>query len=207
MNDDITTEPFLVGEEEFGCWMVAESIPTRDLNTLLEDLHVAFGSGFVWTLKQITSHGEFKPIPGETEIFSVGGETCEDYDNLLNAARKAVEHGYRVFILPNPKGIRTADFIFERKGVYRLYDLKTVQGKASASNRMKESIGQTNRVLLNMTSDYNARLLASDIKEYFENNSDAVEVLIFKGKKVISVIKEYTQSPMFNRLFRRKYEK
>lgn len=207
MNDDITTEPFLVGEEEFGCWMVAESIPTRDLNTLLEDLHVAFGSGFVWTLKQITSHGEFKPIPGETDIFSVGGETCEDYDNLLNAARKAVEHGYRVFILPNPKGIRTADFIFERKGVYRLYDLKTVQGKASASNRMKESIGQTNRVLLNMTSDYNARLLASDIKEYFENNSDAVEVLIFKGKKVISVIKEYTQSPMFNRLFRRKYEK
>ena len=41
----------------------------------------------------------------------------EDGSVLMAAARKAVEHGYRVYILPNPKGIRTADFIFERKGV------------------------------------------------------------------------------------------
>ena len=42
---------------------MAAGVPlTRDLNTLLEDLHGAFGSGFVWTLKQITSHGEFKPL-------------------------------------------------------------------------------------------------------------------------------------------------
>ncbi|MBQ6054725.1 MAG: hypothetical protein IJL28_05450, partial [Prevotella sp.] len=130
-----------------------------------------------------------------------------DFANLLNAARKAVELGYRVYIVPNPKNIRTADFIFERKGVYRLYDLKTIQGKASAGNRMNDSIGQTNRVLLNISTDYNARLLASDIKTYFENNLNAVEVLIFKGKKVISVVRDHTLSPMYNRLFRRKYEK
>ena len=41
----------------------------------------------------------------------------EDGSVLMAAARKAVEHGHRVYILPNPKGIRTADFIFERKGV------------------------------------------------------------------------------------------
>ena len=72
---------------------------------------------------------------------------------------------------------------------------------------MNDSIGQTNRVLLNISTDYNARLLASDIKFYFENNSNAVEVLIFKGKKVISVVRDHTLSPMYNRLFRRKYEK
>ena len=206
MNEDRITTP-IVFDEEVGYLMVCESVPVRDLNTLLEDLHVAFGSGFVYTLKQITLHNEFKQLEGETEIYAVGGENSEDFANLLNAARKAVEHGYRVYILPNPKNIRTADFIFERKGVYRLYDLKTIQGKASAGNRMNDSIGQTNRVLLNISTDYNARLLASDIKTYFENNLNAVEVLIFKGKKVISVVRDHTLSPMYNRLFRRKYEK
>ncbi|MBE6265058.1 MAG: hypothetical protein E7102_01095 [Prevotella ruminicola] len=206
MNEDRITTPIVL-DEEVGYLMVCESVPVRDLNTLLEDLHVAFGSGFVYTLKQITLHNEFKQLEGETEIYAVGGENSEDFANLLNAARKAVEHGYRVYILPNPKNIRTADFIFERKGVYRLYDLKTIQGKASAGNRMNDSIGQTNRVLLNISTDYNSRLLASDIKTYFENNSNAVEVLIFKGKKVISVVRDHTLSPMYNRLFRRKYEK
>lgn len=70
---------------------------------MLEDLHVVFGSGFVWTMKLITSHGEFKPLPGEDNIFVVGGETAEDYDNLINAARKAVEHGYRVFMAQSEK--------------------------------------------------------------------------------------------------------
>lgn len=207
MNDDITTE-VLTGDDEFGsyCWVAAEPV-TRNLDALLEDLLHTMGASFVWTLKEITLHSEFRPLSGETNIFTVGGENSEDYDNLLNAARKAIELGYRVFILPNPKGMRTADFISERKGIYRLYDLKTIQGKGSAGTRMKKSIGQANRVLLNMTSDYNARLLASDIKEYFEKNPDAVEVLIFKGKKVISVVREHTLSPIFNRLFRRKYEK
>jgi hypothetical protein len=112
-----------------------------------------------------------------------------------------------VYVLPNPKGIRTADFIFERKGVIGLYDLKTIQGKASVSNRLTESIGQTNRVLLNMTTDYNARLLASDIKSFFEKSGDAIEVLIFKGNKAISIKRGLVQNPVFNKLFRRLYEK
>ena len=66
-----------------------------------------------------------------------------------------------------------------------MYDLKTIQGKSSVINRLRESIGQTNRVLLNMQTDYNARLLASDIKAYFEENPSANEVMLFKGNKLI----------------------
>ena len=208
MTDDIQTESYpLYEEEEAGLGLMVAEPPYRELSSLLEDLSSTKGSSFVSLLKEITSHNEFKPLDGENGIFITGGEKAEDYANLLSAARKAVGYGYRVFILPNPKNIRTADFIFERKGVYRLYDLKTIQGKASAGNRMNDSIGQTNRVLLNISTDYNARLLASDIKTYFENNLNAVEVLIFKGKKVISVVRDHTLSPMYNRLFRRKYEK
>ena len=206
MNEDIITTP-LVFDEEGGCLMVCESVPVRDLNTLLEDLHVAFGSGFVYTLKQITSHNEFKQLEGETEIYAVGGENSEDFANLLNAARKAVEHGYRVYILPNPKGIRTADFIFERKGVYKMFDLKTITGKSSVSNRLLESIGQTNRVLLNISLNYNPIALARNIKNYFEKNPNAIEVLIFKGHKMLSIIREDTRNKNFHKIFIAKYIK
>ena len=117
------------------------------------------------------------------------------------------ECGYRVYILPNPRSCRTADFIFEKKGILGLYDLKTVYGKGSVETQLLDSIGQTNRVILNMLSDYNARLLASDIKAYFETNQDALEVLIFKGKKVLSVNRIQVQSSDFNRVFRKRYEK
>ena len=191
--------------EEFGL-LVAEGL-VRDIVALLEDLRVERGANFIRTLKEIADHPSFSLVKDETNIYSTGSESDDDYDNLLNAARKAVEHGYRVFILPNPKGFRTADFIFERKGVYKMFDLKTISGKNSVGNRLNDSIGQTNCVLLNMVVDYNARLLASDIKTYFETNPDAIEVLVFKGKKTISVNRYQSQSTMFNRLFRKKYEK
>ena len=140
-------------------------------------------------------------------IFSAISNQSDDYDNLIKAARKAVEHGYRVYLLPNPRSCRTADFIFEKKGILGLYDLKTIYGKGSVGTQLLDSIGQTNRVILNMQSDYNARLLASDIKTYFETNQDALEVLIFKGKKVLPVNRIQVQSSDFNRVFRKRYEK
>ena len=204
MTEENTIEIEILGEE-FGL-LVAEGL-VRDIVALLEDLRVERGANFIKTLKEVADHPSFFPVKDETNIYSTGNESDEDYDNLLNAARKAVEHGYRVFILPNPKGFRTADFIFERKGVYKMFDLKTISGKNSVGNRLNDSIGQTNCVLLNMVVDYNARLLASDIKTYFETNPDAIEVLVFKGKKTISVNRYQSQSTMFNRLFRKKYEK
>ena len=187
-------------------WMVEEPL-WKGITVELKELHDLKGASFIKKLKQIVFFGEFHLVDGEMGIYSTGGEQSPDYENLLNAARKAVEHGYRVFILPNPKGTRTPDFIFEQKGNCKVYDLKTISGKASVSNRLFESIGQSNRVLLNMTVDYNARLLASDIKSYFETNQDALEVLIFKGKKVLPVNRIQVQSPDFNRVFRRRYEK
>ena len=143
-------------------------------------------------MKQITSHKEFRPLASAPDIFYVGGEEDADFPRLLDAARKAVEHGYRVFLLPNPKGIRTADFIFVRKGVYKLYDLKTITGANSIGNRLQDSIGQTNRVLLNITTEYNPIALARNIRRYFEKNPQAVEVMVYKGRKSISVLRDET---------------
>ena len=179
----------------------------NDISLELAKLRILTGADFIRQLKLIVSSGEFHPVEGEKDIFSVGGENGEDYDNLMNAARKAVEHGYRVFLLPNPKGIRTADFIFERKGVYKMFDLKTITGKSSVSTRLMESIGQTNHVVLNMATDYEPRLLAKDIQAYFESNRDAREVLILKGLKFLSVSRRFVEGNDYVKMFMKRYLK
>ena len=187
-------------------WLACEE-PCWDIAILLEDLRIVHGSAFVNQLKLITAHRAFYPIKDEADIYTTGGERGEDYDNLLNAARKAVEHGYRVFILPNPKGIRTADFIFERKGVYKMFDLKTISGKNSVGNRLKDSIGQTNCVLLHLVCDYNVRNLTQEIKRYLEMSSEVSEVLIFTGKKEISIRRNIAASKGFLKMMINSFRK
>lgn len=176
-----------------------------DIRLELSELHALQGNDFVMLLRKIAARKEFRPLDTDPNIFIVGGESDADFPRLLDAARKAVALGYRVYILPNPHGIRTADFIFERKGLFRMYDLKTVLGKNSVETQLIDSIGQTNRILLNVTSDYNPRQLAKDIKRYFERNRNAVEVLIIKGTRTISVIREDTLGQPYIRNFMMKY--
>ena len=180
---------------------------SNDIAQELALLHQLSGADYARQVEHIARRNEFRLVGGETAIFTVGGEGGENYDNLLSAAKRAVEQVHKVYILPNPKGFRTADLILEKKGVFKLYDIKTIQGKGSAGTRLQESIGQTNRVLLNMQTTYSARLLASDIKAYFETNVNALEVLIFKGHKAIVIGRRFAANPMFNRLFRKMFEK
>ena len=190
-----------------GNYMDEDTRNSNDIAIELARLHILRGIEFTRQLRKITQRKEFRLVKDETEIFSAIGEYDDDFPALLNAAQKAVSHGYRVYILPNPKGIRTADFIFERKGVYRMYDLKTIQGKTSILNRLVESIGQTNHVLLNMATDYNARLLALQIQKYFEWNPDAGQILIFKGNKMLVVTRRTLDASNFITTFTRLYNK
>ena len=179
----------------------------RDIAAEIAKLHTLKGADYSRQVERIARLGNFHPVEGEVGIFSMGSEREEDYGNLLNAARKAVTHGYKVYILPNPTKARTPDFIFERKGTYRPYELKTIIGRDSISNRLEESIGQCNRVLIHLMVNYKASLLAFSIKHYFEQNKNAIEVLIFKGRKRISVSRELTQSKSFYGLFMKNYFK
>ena len=80
----------------------------NDIAQMLALLHELQGIDFVRQLRLITERHEFSPLSNNPLIYTVGGEGSEDYLPLLDAARKAVEHGYRVFVLPTPKGFRTS---------------------------------------------------------------------------------------------------
>lgn len=178
-----------------------------DIATELAKLHTLTGAEYSRQVERLALRKEFHLIEDEVDIYSAIDNQHEDYDNLLNASRKAVERGYKVFILPNPKGVRTADVILERRGIYRMYDVKTIQGRSSAANRLTESIGQTKHVLLNLATDYNGGLLGVQVKTYFEANPNALEVLIFKGKQTFSIKRKYALQKDFILRFKKEYGK
>ena len=66
----------------------------------LGKLHTLKGAEFIIQLKSIAARNEFHPVKDNPSIYTTGGECSADYGNLLAAARKAVDVGYRVFILP-----------------------------------------------------------------------------------------------------------
>ena len=88
-----------------------------------------------------------------------------------------------------------------------MYDLKTISGKTSLENRLMESIGQTNHVLVNICTKYSPRLMAMQIRNYFQVNTTAIEVLVYKGKKMVVVTRRMAQNPLFLIQFQRKYVK
>ena len=83
-----------------------------------------------------------------------------------------------------------------------MYDLKTISGRASVRNRLLESIGQANQVILNMNTKYNPRLLAKDLMYYFHINPSAIEVIIFKGNQLFLVKRMATEDKEFVKKFR-----
>ena len=179
----------------------------NDIAQMLALLHELQGNSFVRQLKLITERHEFSPLSSDPQIYTVGGDSGDDYLSLLDAARKAVLHGYNVFILPNPKSFRTADFIFERKGVYKLFDLKTIIGRNSVGNRLKESVGQTNSVLLNLKCTYGIRNITEEIRHHFELSPSAVEVLIFSGSREISIKRNVATSKGFLKMMMNSFRK
>lgn len=179
----------------------------NNITSELAKLHELTGAEFSRQVERIALRKEFHPLETDENIYSVGGEKSDDYQNLLIAARKAVEFGFRVFLLPNPTEIRTPDFILEKKGIYRPYDLKTIFGKSSVGNSLLDSIGQCNRILVNLTTEYNTRSLAFAIKRYFEINDKAVEVLIFKGHRHIAIDRSMAMRSRFLLTFKKYYER
>ena len=64
-------------------------------------------------------------------------------------------------------------------------------------NRLKESFGQTDRVLINLKTDYNIRRLTLEIKRYFEISDNVQEVLVYRGSKEISIKRNIANSKGF----------
>jgi len=179
----------------------------NDIATELAKLHELAGADFSRQVELIANMRVFHLAENEISIFTAGSVNDNDYNNQIRVAHKLLRYGYRVFLLPNPQNSRTPDIIIERKGVYKIYDLKTITGKASVINRLRESIGQCNQIIVNMATNYDARQLGKDIRQFFVLNPNAIEVMIFKGGRQILIKRGYALSPNFVKVFMMRYNK
>lgn len=162
------------------------------------------GNDYWRQLRKISKLKEFKRV--ENGIFSALGDTDPDYKRLIEASRELVSHGYTSFILPNPNSIPSADLILVRKGVYKAYDVKTITGESSVINRLNEALRQSHRVILNEATSFDSRKMAHTLKRFFNEHPDFMEVLIFNGKKEISVSSEWAHTNRFEREFRKVHD-
>ena len=175
-----------------------------DVKEIFVKLPELSGAEYISQIRKLTELKIYKKV--KKDILSAISSDSADYDNLLAGAKKAVRQGYKVYILPNPKGVRSADYIFERKGVYKMFDLKTITGTGSIGSRLEESIGQTNRVFINLATTYPTNRMATEIKQYFEANNEALEVLVAVGKKMVSVERNFVMKRTFFKEFRKAAE-
>lgn len=178
-----------------------------DITASLRKLQTVSGKAFADALKEMTGMKIFRPVDGMKDIYSAIGESDRDYDNLLGGAKKMSSHGYAVYILPNPTSVKSGDYILAKKNFVGLYDLKTISGESSAGNRLRESKGQANRVILNITSNYNPRRLAADIKNYFDSNSEAEEVIVIKGGRMLTTTRANVRAKKWAKRFYTDYTK
>ena len=88
MTDDIAVEQFLL-DDEFGYNIVAEPL-SRNIDSILSDLQTARGAAFVTLLKEITKHPAYSVLKSDPNIYTIGGERGEDYDNFLNRASAGI---------------------------------------------------------------------------------------------------------------------
>ena len=152
-------------------------------------------------LLTIIEKGQYHKV--QNRIYSAIPNTADDYNNLLYVAKTLTKKHRKaeIYILPNPMGIKSMDIIIKNKNSISAYDVKTILGKNSVSNRLIESIEQSNRVILSIKNDYDARKLYKEVQRFFDNNTKAQQVIILIKNKEIVLNKEMMKESTFRHLY------
>ena len=139
----------------------------------------------------------------ENKIFSLYTDQYDEIlktgetPNNLQIAQKFVANGYDVFLLSNPNATKSADFIIKQKNKVFYVEGKTSSGGSALSVRLSEGAKQANRIVVNLTGPISAQNLSTNIKHAFEHNENLQCMYIFKGARLIFVIRKDVFSKTF----------
>lgn len=175
----------------------------RELGMTSHDLYLM--------LKHLTENLDFKELKlfnSRGKIFFVenSNNSCEFTDNL-SAAKKCVANGYNVYMLPNPNGGKTPDFILVRNGKYAAYELKTLHDITKLYQRMLEASLQSDRIMLDILYAGSSRKLAKCVQDFLLKNPDVLDVMLFKGCKEIHVTQQIASTKPFIEKFMRRWDR
>lgn len=181
----------------------------KGMSADVSELSELTGKEFTDKLKYIidTYKKDFRILDDEKDIFPAVNEKDIDYVPLMNVARKLRDKGYRVFIMPPLRGIKSADYILIRDNSSSLWELKSIHKNGSISSRLKASESQAKKVILNVSGQVSSNAVSHALKKHFDKNPDAIEALVYKGKKSIVVSRQWANKNSFYKEFNSQYNK
>ena len=117
--------------------------------------------------------------------------------NNLQIAQKFVDNGYDVFMLSNPKGTKSADFIIRKRNCLYYVEGKTSSGGSSLVHRFEKGAEQADRIVINLTGARRGKSFLSEIKSAFEANENLQVIYIFKASRLIFIKRNEALSKSF----------
>ena len=123
--------------------------------------------------------------------------------NNLQIAQKFVANGYDVFLLANPHNTKSADFIIREKDKLFYVEGKTSSGGSALSVRVSEGVKQADRIVVNFIGLPQTSKITDLTPKVFFCNSNLMELIFFKGRKMIVI----TRADCFAKDFAKRFKK
>ncbi len=160
-------------------------------------------------LKQMVADKNFKKLDyHSTKDNSIFGMGMQMFDKKLKEgempanlalAKKFVAKGYDVYMLPNPKNTRSADYILRKDNKLYYTEGKFLTGKNSLDHKFYKE--QAERISIDVMSSISANYVSSIVKTSFEQYGNLKEVILFKGSRMITIDRRKTGNKKFEKFF------
>lgn len=168
-------------------------------------------------LKAIIQNNNYRKLErASTDKGSVFVLSSSDYDDKLKAgempsnihhARKFALNGYDVFLLSNPNGIKSGDFIIRKKERLFYVEGKTSTGQNSLDHNFDNGSTQSDIVSVNLTNNTDTKYVRETIKKAFTGNSNLKKVILFKGSRLIKITRQDALGKQYEKKFNKIWNK
>ena len=124
----------------------------------------------------------------------------------IQMAKKMANNGYDCYLLSNPHGTKSADFLFVKDGKVLYTEGKLSTGKNSLGHNLSKGGSQSERLLIDLTGTKDTNYISARLEEAFENNDNLKEVMLLKGGRLISVKATDVRNKSFQNKFKKVWE-
>lgn len=166
--------------------------------------------------EQVVSGGYARLNYHSSKSGSIFGIGMGDFDRALTQkempknlalARKLIKHGHDVFLMPNPHGIASADYILCKNGKLIYAEGKRMDGENSLDHLLEKGTTQSSTIVVDIVGNQNTNYVYSNVKTAFERNGNLSELILFKGSRNIVVRRQNVMAKNFEAYFQRIWSK
>ena len=167
-------------------------------------------------LKEIVEDKSFQEMKYySTKDNKIYSADIRDFDERLQSiaempkniaiAKKMVANGYNVYLLPNTRDEKSADFIFSKGGRLYYFEGKRMDGTSTLNHLIAKGVTQSDRIVVDVVGIDEMRYIRAEVKKGFERYSNLQQIILLKGKKVISITRQMANDKSFEEIFKKRW--